>query len=103
MSCSGSESECVLSERKQIFLRDVEHLHERTESDLDDLVERTDREKLELHAEYCNCQDWERLSRFCKKVLSRYISDGVRHGPSKTEAITLLDLNDDDQEYKFEV
>ena len=101
MSCSGSGSECVLSEREKNFLRDVEHLHERSETDLDDLIERTNREKLELHAKYCNCQDWERLSRFCKKVLSRYISDGVRHRPSKAEALTLLDLND--QKYKFEV
>ena len=91
LSCSGSQSECVLSVRDQLFLQDVEDLHEErgVENEIDDLMGKVYKEKLKLYAKYCNCQDQERLSRFCKKALAKYhvSDDSNRLRPSDAEAL----------------
>ena len=80
---TSTRSECLFSEGETEFLREVEDLHvnSRAENDLDHLVTTISQEKLHLYASYCNCQDLEKFSSFCKKVLTKFLT-------TDTEAFT---------------
>ena len=70
------------------FLREVEELHVTSgaENDVDHLVTTISKEKLRLYASYCNCQDLETFSSFCKKVLTKFLStDSGAFTSSKAE------------------
>ena len=85
--CSA-RSECILSEAEREFLREVEELHVTSgaENDVDHLVTSISKEKLKLYANYCNCQDLETFSSFCKKVLAKFLStDSPAFESSKAE------------------
>ena len=54
----------------------MEDLHVKSgiENDIDNLIINTSKDKLRRYAGYCNCQDQETFSQFCKKVVAKYLS-----------------------------
>ena len=85
-----ARSECIFSEGEKEFLREVEELHvkSRAENDVDHLVTTISQEKLGLYASYCDCQDLQKLSSFCKKVLTKFLSTDSRAFPSSKAEVS---------------